>query len=101
MDTLSDVLTMLKPRSDMSGGFTAGGAWSIQFPRQQSNAAFSRTKNDSRGVRSAVDGDLYMESRRFDTVPGRRTERVRVRLAANAVLTVLGGWLFASAASGL
>jgi AraC-like DNA-binding protein len=35
MDTLSDVLTMLKPRSDLSGGFTAGGAWSIQFPRQQ------------------------------------------------------------------
>lgn len=32
MDTLSDVLTILKPRGDMSGGFTAGGAWSIQFP---------------------------------------------------------------------
>jgi AraC-like DNA-binding protein len=34
MDPLSDVLTMLRPRSDLSGGFSAGGAWSIQFPRQ-------------------------------------------------------------------
>lgn len=34
MDTLSDVLTMLKPRDDLAGGFTAGGDWSIQFPRQ-------------------------------------------------------------------
>jgi len=35
MDTLSDVLSMLKPRSDLSGGFTAGGDWSIQFPPQE------------------------------------------------------------------
>jgi AraC-like DNA-binding protein len=35
MDTLSDVLTMLKPRSDLAGGFTAGGDWSLQFPRQE------------------------------------------------------------------
>lgn len=34
MDPLSDVLALLKPRSDMSGGFTAGGDWSIQYPAQ-------------------------------------------------------------------
>ena len=33
MDPLSDVLSLLKPRSYMSGGFDAGGDWSIQFPR--------------------------------------------------------------------
>ena len=32
MDPLSDVLSLLKPRSYMSGGFDAGGEWSIQFP---------------------------------------------------------------------
>lgn len=32
MDPLSDVLSLLKPRSTMSAGFKAGGAWSIQFP---------------------------------------------------------------------
>jgi AraC-like DNA-binding protein len=33
MDPLSDVLSLLKPRSYMSGGFDAGGDWSIQFPQ--------------------------------------------------------------------
>jgi len=30
---LSDVLSLLKPRSHLSAGFDAGGDWSIQFPR--------------------------------------------------------------------
>jgi AraC-like DNA-binding protein len=33
MDPLSDVLSLLKPRSYMSAGFDAGGDWSIQFPK--------------------------------------------------------------------
>ena len=33
MDPLSDVLSLLKPRSYMFRGFDVGGAWSIQFPR--------------------------------------------------------------------
>jgi len=32
MDPLSDVLSLLKPRSTMSAGFKAGGDWSIKFP---------------------------------------------------------------------
>lgn len=32
MDPLSDVLSLLKPRSYASGGFDAGGQWSIQYP---------------------------------------------------------------------
>ena len=35
MDPLSDVLSLLKPRSLMSAGFDAGGDWSIQFHDQQ------------------------------------------------------------------
>lgn len=35
MDPLSDVLSLLKPRSYVSAGVDAGGAWSIQFPDQQ------------------------------------------------------------------
>jgi AraC-like DNA-binding protein len=31
MDPLSDVLSLLKPRSHVSAGFDAGGDWSIQF----------------------------------------------------------------------
>jgi AraC-like DNA-binding protein len=35
MDPLSDILSLLKPRSYLSAGFEAGGPWSIQFPGQQ------------------------------------------------------------------
>jgi AraC-like DNA-binding protein len=31
MDPLSDVLSLLKPRSYMAGGFDAGGEWSVQY----------------------------------------------------------------------
>jgi hypothetical protein len=34
MDPLSDVLSLLKPRSYVSAGFDAGGDWSIQFSDQ-------------------------------------------------------------------
>jgi AraC-like DNA-binding protein len=35
VDPLSDVLSLLKPRSYVSAGFDAGGDWSIQFRDQQ------------------------------------------------------------------
>jgi AraC-like DNA-binding protein len=35
MDPLSDVLSLLKPRSYISGGFDAGGKWSFQFPQHE------------------------------------------------------------------
>ncbi|MBM0106615.1 AraC family transcriptional regulator [Steroidobacter sp. S1-65] len=35
MDPLSDVLSLLKPRSYVSSGFDAGGQWAIQFADQQ------------------------------------------------------------------
>ncbi len=35
MDPLSDVLSLLKPRSHMAGGFDVGGAWSIRFGRYE------------------------------------------------------------------
>src|SRR5580658_10718333 len=35
MDPLSDVLSLLKPRSYSAGGFDVGGDLSIQFPRHE------------------------------------------------------------------
>jgi AraC-like DNA-binding protein len=35
MDPLSDVLSLLKPRTYSSGGFDAGGNWSIKFPQYE------------------------------------------------------------------
>ena len=35
MDPLSDVLSLLKPRNTMCGGFDVGGDWSLQFPEHE------------------------------------------------------------------
>jgi len=35
MDPLSDVLSLLKPRSYLAGGVDAGGDWAVQFPQHQ------------------------------------------------------------------
>ncbi len=35
MDPLSGVLSLLKPRNTMCGGFDVGGAWSFQFPEHE------------------------------------------------------------------
>lgn len=32
MDPLSDVLSLLKPRTAISAGLDAGGEWAIRFP---------------------------------------------------------------------
>ena len=39
MDPLSDVLSLLKPRTYVSGGFDLGGDWSIQFPSMRASSA--------------------------------------------------------------
>jgi Cupin len=35
MDPLSDMLSLLRVRNSMSGGFDAGGEWSICFDRHE------------------------------------------------------------------
>jgi AraC-like DNA-binding protein len=35
MDPLSDVLSLLRPRSYAASGFSAGGDWSVRFPRHE------------------------------------------------------------------
>jgi AraC-like DNA-binding protein len=35
MDPLSDVLALLKPRTYAASGFSAGGEWSVRFPRHE------------------------------------------------------------------
>ncbi len=41
MDPLSGVLSSLKPRNYMSGGFDVAGEWSIQFPRHEGIKCYS------------------------------------------------------------
>jgi hypothetical protein len=41
MDPLSDVLSLLRPRTWSSGGFDAGGHWSIQFSRYEGTKCYA------------------------------------------------------------
>lgn len=41
MDPLSDVLSLLKPRTYVAAGLDAGGAWSLQFPPHRGSMKFN------------------------------------------------------------
>jgi hypothetical protein len=45
MGPLSGVLSLLKPRNTMCGGFDVGGEWSFQFPMGYSPRQYSRGRN--------------------------------------------------------
>jgi AraC-like DNA-binding protein len=46
MDPLSDVLSLLKPRSYMAGGFDMGGEWSIRFGRHEGIKCYAVVSGD-------------------------------------------------------
>lgn len=72
MDPLSDVLSLLKPRSYMSGGFDLGGAWSIGFPKHQGVKCYALVSGEAwlavDGIGDAVHlkaGDCFLMPRGF------------------------------------
>jgi AraC-like DNA-binding protein len=46
MDPLSDVLSLLKPRSYNSGGFDVGGDWAVSFPRHPGVKCYAIAKGE-------------------------------------------------------
>ena len=83
MDPLSEVLSLLKPRSYVSAGFDAGGAWSVQFPQ---NIGIKCYVVDSGGCWLAVEGvpdALRLEAGDCFLLPGGRS----FRLASDLTLT--------------
>ncbi len=74
MDPLSDVLSLLKPRSYNSGGFDAGGEWSIEYPQHDGIKCFAVVSGECwlsvEGVPDPVrvkEGDCFLlpSGRRF------------------------------------
>ena len=88
MDPLSDVLSLLKPRSYMSGGFDLGGDWSIQFGQHEGIKCYAVVSGQCwllvEGVPDAVrvkTGDCFLLPR------GRP-----FRLASDLALTPVDGY---------
>jgi AraC-like DNA-binding protein len=74
MDPLSDVLSLLKPRSYMCGGFDMGGEWSIRFGKHQGIKCYA-----------LVSGQCWLS---VEGVPE------AVRLAAGDCFLLPRGWPF-------
>ena len=67
MDPLSDVLSLLKPRSYMSRFVDAGGEWSIQYPQHEGIKCYALVSGECwlsvEGVPDAVrlkTGDCFL-----------------------------------------
>jgi len=67
MDPLSDVLSLLKPRSYKAGGFDAGGDICVRFPEHEGIKCYAMVSGESRlGVEGVSDpvglrtGDCFL-----------------------------------------
>ena len=81
MDPLSDVLSLLKLRSYVSGGFDVGGKWSIQFPQHEGIKCYAVVSGQcwllgGGGSRRGAleDGGLLPAAARAAFPPGKRSD---------------------------
>ena len=81
MDPLSDVLSLLKPRSYISGGFDVGGELSVQFPRHDGIKCYALVSGQcwlrgGRGSRAGAPdrGGLRRAPARMALPPGQRSK---------------------------
>ena len=68
-DPLSDVLSLLKPRSYMSGGIDAGGEWSFQFERNNCFLCFALVSGHCWLSIEGDDGAIRLEAGAFVALP--------------------------------
>jgi AraC-like DNA-binding protein len=83
MDPLSDVLSLLKPRSYSSGGFDVGGEWSVQFPQHQGIKCYAVVSGQCRLSVEGVPDAMHIKAGDCFLLPGGRP----FRLASDLSLT--------------
>jgi AraC-like DNA-binding protein len=76
MDPLSDVLSLLKPRSYMSGGFDMGGEWSIQFPQHDGIKCYALVSGRCWLSLEGVPDPVRLEPGDYFLLPGGRPFRL-------------------------
>jgi AraC-like DNA-binding protein len=85
MDPLSDVLSLLRPRSIMSGGFDGGGSWSIQFPRPKGVKCYAVAQGQCWLVVEGVAEPVRLATGDCFLLPGGRTFTLASDLALTPV----------------
>ncbi len=71
MDALSDVLSLLKPRSYMFGGFDTGGEWAVQFGRHEGVKCYALVSGQCWLAVEGVADPVHMEAGDCFLLPGR------------------------------
>ena len=84
-DPLSDVLSLLKPRSYMSGGIDAGGDWSFQFERSNCFFCFALISGSCWLSIDGVDEAIRLEAGDFMALPHGQEFRLASDLAVASV----------------
>lgn len=82
-DPLSDVLSLLKPRSHVSGGLAAGGAWSIRFPRNEGIKCYAVVSGECWLMVEGVPEPVLLHTGEAFLLPNGRS----FRLASDPALT--------------
>lgn len=73
MDPLSDVLSLLKPRSCAAAAFDLGGDWSIQFPEHDGIKCYAITSGEGWLSVSGVDDPVHMAAGECLLLPSGRS----------------------------
>jgi AraC-like DNA-binding protein len=94
MDPLSDVLSLLKPRSYMFRGFEAGGQWSIQFPQHEGIKCYAVVYGQCWLAVEGVPDPVRLEAGDCFLLP----RGLPFRLASDMALTPIDAYAFFSTA---
>ncbi|RUU00936.1 AraC family transcriptional regulator [Mesorhizobium sp. USDA-HM6] len=86
MDPLSDVLSLLKPQSNVSAGFDAGGDWAIEFPRNIGIKCYAVVSGQCWLVVEGVPEPVHLTTGDCFLLPGGRP----FRLASGLEVTPVG-----------
>jgi len=76
MDPLSDVLSLLKPRTHMCGGFDLGGKWCIQFRQHEGIKCYAVVSGQCWLSVEGVDAPVHLETGDCFVLPSGRPFRM-------------------------
>lgn len=85
MDPLSDVLSLLRPHTFSSGGFDAGGAWSIQFPRYKGIKCYAVVSGQCSLLVEDISEPVQLETGDCFLLPTERSFRVASDLSLTPI----------------
>jgi AraC-like DNA-binding protein len=85
MDPLSDVLSLLKPRSYSSGGMDLGGDWSLLFPRYQGIKCYAVVAGQCGLAVEGVENAVFLDTGDCFVLPSGRPFRLASDLALDSV----------------